>query len=158
MMEIMLKPKQCWYCTPQGQFVYSVTPEMSKVTAILGHLRSFIRLVPQKFNKFAFKPLTQKIMPYYHIFKGEDPSIEGVEVSYIAALLELIMRYAESKLVGGDNHGIDLAACEALEVIIRTASSPEVSNFLLKNHFKSILRALHFATANEEHLLQIQLL
>ena len=42
---------------------------------------------------------------------------------YLAVLLELIMRYVESKFVGGHNFGVDLAACEAMEVIVRTSSS-----------------------------------
>ena len=75
-LEIMLKPKDCWYQTPQGQFVYSVPPETEKILQALRYLRSFIRLVPQKFNKYIFKPLTLKILPYYQMFKGEDPSIE----------------------------------------------------------------------------------
>jgi len=60
--------------------------------------------------------------------------------------------------VGGDNKGIDLAACELLEVLVRIISTSELSNYFLGKHFKDILRSLHFATINEEHLLQIQLL
>jgi len=60
--------------------------------------------------------------------------------------------------VGGDNHGVDLAACELLESIVRSINTYELANYLLRHHFRSILRSLHFATVNEEHLLQIQLL
>ena len=77
----------------------------------LRHLKSFIRLVPDKFNKFAFKPLTSKMLPLYCIFKGKDPESENNEVSYVTPLLELVVRLTESKFVGGDNNGIDLAAC-----------------------------------------------
>jgi len=80
----------------------------------LRHLKSFIRLVPEKFNKFALKPLTPKVLPYYHIFKGKDPSDETAEVPYIVALLQLVVLLTESKFVGGDNKGVDLAACELL--------------------------------------------
>ena len=68
------------------------------------------------------------------------------------------MRFTESKFVGGDNKGVDLAACELLETITQTISTYELSGYLLKHHFKSLLRSLHFATVNEEHLLQIQIL
>jgi hypothetical protein len=64
----------------------------------------------------------------------------------------------ESKFVGGDNKGVDLAACELLEVFIKVITLPELANILIKDHFKNLLRSLHFATVNEEHLLQIQLL
>jgi len=69
----MLKPKDCWYRTPQGQFIYAVLPEVNRILQSLRYLKSLIRLVPEKFNKFAFKPLTAKILPYYRIFKGQDP-------------------------------------------------------------------------------------
>ena len=45
-LEIMLKPKECWYQTPQGQYVYSVPPQTAKILLALRYLRSFIRLVP----------------------------------------------------------------------------------------------------------------
>jgi hypothetical protein len=32
-------------------------------------------------------------------------------VPYATALLELVVRLTQSKFVGGDNNGIDLAAC-----------------------------------------------
>jgi hypothetical protein len=70
----MLKPKDCWYRTPQGQYFYAVQPETNKLMQTLRYLRSLVRLVPEKFNKFSFKPLTPKILPYYRIFRGEDPS------------------------------------------------------------------------------------
>jgi hypothetical protein len=41
---------------------------------------------------------------------------------------------------------------------VRVISNAELGNFLLKEHFRHLLRSLHFATVNEEHLLQIQLL
>lgn len=53
---------------------------------------------------------------------------------------------------------MDLAACELLEVFIKVITLPELANILIKDHFKNLLRSLHFATVNEEHLLQIQLL
>ncbi len=68
------------------------------------------------------------------------------------------MLLTESKFVGGDNKGVDLAACELLEVFIKVITLPELANILIKDHFKNLLRSLHFATVNEEHLLQIQLL
>ena len=70
----MLKPKDCWYRTPQGQFIYAVEPETQKIIDALRYLKSLVRLVPEKFNKLSFKPLTPKILPYYLIFKGEDPA------------------------------------------------------------------------------------
>jgi len=69
-LEIMLKPENFWYRTPQGQYIYAVRPDIAKITQALRYLKSLVRLVPEKFNKFAFKPLTQKIMPYYRIFTG----------------------------------------------------------------------------------------
>ncbi len=77
---------------------------------------------------------------------------------YIVALLQLVVLLTESKFVGGDNKGVDLAACELLEVFIKVITLPELANILIKDHFKNLLRSLHFATVNEEHLLQIQLL
>jgi hypothetical protein len=79
-------------------------------------------------------------------------------VPYIVALLQLVVLLTESKFVGGDNKGVDLAACELLEVFIKVITLPELANILIKDHFKNLLRSLHFATVNEEHLLQIQLL
>lgn len=37
-------------------------------------------------------------------------------------------------------------------------SAVELGSMLVRDHFRSLLRSLHFATLNEEHLLQIQLL
>jgi hypothetical protein len=41
----------------------------------------------------------------------------------MTALLELVLRYTESKFVGGDNKGIDLAACELLEAVAKSIST-----------------------------------
>lgn len=30
-LEIMLQPKNCWYRTPQGQYIYAVEPETQKI-------------------------------------------------------------------------------------------------------------------------------
>jgi hypothetical protein len=76
-----------------------VPPQTKQILQTLRHLKSFIRLVPEKFNKFAFKPLTTKVLPYYQIFKGHDPSEEVVEISYIAVLLKLVVRFTETKFV-----------------------------------------------------------
>lgn len=114
LLEILLRPRDCWYKTPQGQYVFAVNPEISLLLRTLRHLKSFIRLVPEQFNKFAFKPLTPKILPAYFIFKGKDPPTENVEIPYVSALLELVVRLTESKFVGGENQGVDLAACELL--------------------------------------------
>lgn len=51
------------------------------------------------------------MFPLYCIFKGKDPESENNEVSYVTPLLELVVRLTESKFIGGDNNGIDLAAC-----------------------------------------------
>lgn len=88
------------------------------------------------------------MLPYYHIFKGKDPSDESAEVPYIVALLQLVVLLTESKFVGGDNQGVDLAACELLEVFIKVITLPELANILIKDHFKNLLRSLHFATVN----------
>lgn len=77
---------------------------------------------------------------------------------FAAALFELVVRLTESKLVGGDNRGVDLAACELLEALVRAVSGGELGSALVRDHFRALLRSLHFATINNEHLLQIQLL
>lgn len=41
---------------------------------------------------------------------------------------------------------------------MRAISGTELGNNFVRDHFRSLLRALHFATVNNEHLLQIQLL
>jgi hypothetical protein len=42
----MLKPKNFWYRTPQGQYIYTVEPNTSKIVEALGYLKSLVRLVP----------------------------------------------------------------------------------------------------------------
>lgn len=68
------------------------------------------------------------------------------------------MRFTESKYINLDNPGVDLAACEVLEVLIKNINSSELSNHVLKYNINDLLNSLHFATVNEEHLLQIQIL
>lgn len=91
-LEILLRPRDCWYRTPQGQYIFAVTPDIPLLLRTLRHLRSFIRLVPQQFNKFAFKPLTPKILTAYLIFRGNEVTDDPPEVPYAAPLLELVVR------------------------------------------------------------------
>lgn len=68
----MLKPKGCWYCTFQGQYVYTINPEDDKLMKAINHIRSIIKHTGPKFNKFALKPLTPTIIPYYMIYLGDN--------------------------------------------------------------------------------------
>ncbi len=79
MLEILLKPKEFWYKTIQGQDVFVFEPDHSKIVNVLTHIKSIVKHTSHKFYKFILKPLTQNLMPYYEIFR-EAPLTENSKI------------------------------------------------------------------------------
>ena len=71
LLEIILQPAGCWYRTIKGQYVYAINPDTEKTISCIRYLHSIIKHTESKFFKFALKPLTMHIRPYYEIFKGK---------------------------------------------------------------------------------------
>ena len=65
LLEIMLKPKDFWYKTPKGQYVYTINPDNQKLLSTLKQLHSVLKHTVRKFYPFSVKPVTPTIKPYY---------------------------------------------------------------------------------------------
>lgn len=84
----------------------------------------------------------------------------GGDSTYLTVIFEIVVRYLGTKYVSieGDNPGLDIVCCELLETIIKKIQDPEICIKYVFENMQDIFLALHFATCNEEHILQIQLL